>query len=310
MMRGATPPTSQQVLRVEDRVTFLHLERCTVSRDSNAITATDQKGTVHIPAATLTAVLLGPGTRITHHAIMLLAGCGVTVVWTGEHGVRYYAHGSSLAQSTRLLEAQAAVVSNTRSRLRVAKMMYEMRFPDEVVEGLTMQQLRGREGARVRALYRHHAARTRVEWNRRDYDPNNFLHADPINQALSAAHSCLYGVVHGVVVALGCSPGLGFVHTGHSRAFVHDMADLYKASVTIPLAFDVVAEGSLDVTGDTRRRVRDAMQEGDTIKQCVRDLYALLTPGTTPALDIEVLHLWDDRLGTVAGGVDYSEEVW
>lgn len=310
MMRGAAPPTSQQLLRVEDRVTFLHLERCTVSRDSNAITATDQKGTVHIPAATLTAVLLGPGTRITHHAIMLLAGCGVTVVWTGEHGVRYYAHGSSLAQSTRLLEAQAAAVSNTRSRLRVAKMMYEMRFPDEVVEGLTMQQLRGREGARVRALYRHHAARTRVEWNRRDYDPNNFLHADPINQALSAAHSCLYGVVHGVVVALGCSPGLGFVHTGHSRAFVHDMADLYKASVTIPLAFDVVAEGSLDVTGDTRRRVRDAMQEGDTIKQCVRDLYALLTPGTTPALDIEVLHLWDDRVGTVAGGVDYSEEVW
>lgn len=309
-MKGTAPPTSQQLLRVEDRVTFLHLERCTVSRDSNAITATDQRGTVHIPAATLTAVLLGPGTRITHHAVMLLAGCGVTVVWTGEHGVRYYAHGASLAQSTRLLEAQAAAVSNTRSRLRVAKAMYEMRFPDEVVDGLTMQQLRGREGARVRALYRQHARRTGVEWRRRDYNPNAFFDADPINQALSAAHSCLYGVVHGVVVALGCSPGLGFIHTGHSRAFVHDMADLYKADVTIPLAFDIVAEGSLDVTGDTRRRVRDAMQSGDTIRQCVRDLYALLTPGDSAPLDIEVLHLWDDRIGMVAGGVDYSEEVW
>lgn len=309
-MKGAAPATSQQLFRVEDRVTFLHLERCTVSRSSNAITATDQTGTVHIPAATLNAVLLGPGTRITHHAVMLLAGCGVTTVWVGEHGVRYYAHGAPLAQSTRLLEAQASAVSNTRSRLRVARTMYEMRFPDEVVEGLTMQQLRGREGARVRALYRHHADRTGVEWKRRDYDPNAFTDADPINQALSAAHSCLYGVVHAVVVSLGCSPGLGFVHTGHSRAFVHDMADLYKAKVTIPLAFDVVAEESADVTGDTRRRVRDAMQAGDTIKQCVRDLYALLTPGDTAPLDINVLQLWDDRLGVVAGGVDYSEEVF
>ena len=60
---------------------------------------------------------------------MLLAQCGVTVVWVGEQGVRYYAHGSSLARSTRLLEAQADAVSNTRKRLAVARRMYEMRFP-------------------------------------------------------------------------------------------------------------------------------------------------------------------------------------
>ena len=82
-MKGAAPPSSRQLLRVEDRVTFLHLERCTISRDSNAITATDQRGTVHVPAATLSAVLLGPGTRVTHQAMMLLAQCGVTVVWVG-----------------------------------------------------------------------------------------------------------------------------------------------------------------------------------------------------------------------------------
>jgi len=60
---------------------------------------------------------------------------------------------------------------------------------------------------------------------------------------LSAANASLYGVVHSAVAALGCSPGLGFVHTGHAHAFVHDMADLYKASVTIPAAFDAVAAG-------------------------------------------------------------------
>ena len=308
-MKGAAPPSSQQLFRVEDRVTFLHLERCTVSRDSNAITATDQQGTVHIPAATISAVLLGPGTRITHHAVMLLAQCGVTVVWVGEQGVRYYAHGSPLATSTRLLEAQADAVSNTRKRLAVARRMYEMRFPDEVVTHLTMQQLRGREGARVRTLYRLHAERTGVEWRRRDYDPDKFTDSDAINQALSAAHSCLYGIVHAAIVSLGCSPGLGFVHTGHSRAFVYDMADLYKATCTIPIAFDVVAEDSPDVAGDVRRKVRDALREGDVLRRCVRDLRSLVLPGDDAELDVEVLHLWDNLAGTVTGGVSYDSEV-
>lgn len=310
MIPGAPPPTSQQLIRVEERVTFLHLERCTISRDRNAITATDERGTIHVPAATISAVLLGPGTRVTHHAMMLMAGCGVTVVWVGEQGVRYYAHGLSLARSTRLLEAQAAAVSNNRQRLAVARRMYEMRFPDEVVEGLTMQQLRGREGARVRSLYRKHSERTGVSWKKRDYNPDQFDDSDAINQALSAAHSCLYGVVHAAIVSLGCSPGLGFVHTGHSRAFVYDMADLYKADVTIPIAFDVVAEGSLDVSGDTRRRVRDAMRSSDVLPNCVRDLRALLLPKDTSPFDVDVIRLWDDRVGTVAGGIDYTEADW
>lgn len=306
-MRGTAPPTSKQLFRVEDRVTFLHLERCSVSRDSNAITATDQDGTIHIPAATVSAVLLGPGTRVTHHAMMLMAQCGVTVVWVGEAGVRYYAHGTGLASSTRLLEAQAEAVSNTRKRLAVARRMYEWRFPDEVVEGATMQQLRGREGARVRSIYREESRRTGVPWKRRDYDPDAFDASDGINQALSAAHSALYGVVHAVIVSLGCAPGLGFIHTGHARAFVYDIADLYKAEVTIPIAFDVIAEGSNDIGGDTRRRVRDAMRQGTILERAVRDIKRLLLPNDEIEWDINVLHLWDDKQGLVAGGVDYSE---
>lgn len=309
MKGGAAPPSSQQLLRVEDRATFLHLERCTISRDSNAITATDQQGTVHVPAATLSAVLLGPGTRVTHHAMMLLAQCGVTVVWVGEQGVRYYAHGSPLARSTRLLEAQAEAVTNTRKRLAVARRMYEMRFPDEAVSGLTMQQLRGREGARVRSLYRRHSERSGVDWRRRDYDPDHFGDSDAINRALSAAHASLYGIVHAVIVSMGCSPGLGFVHTGHSRSFVYDMADLYKAECTIPIAFDVVADDPPDVSGEVRRAVRDALRQGDVLKRCVRDLRGLLLPDETSDFDVDVIQLWDDREGAVAAGVSYSEEV-
>ena len=217
------------------------MEHATISRADSAVTFVKEEGVVHCPAASLSALLLGPGTRITHQAMALLGECGTTVVWVGEQGVRYYASGKSVARSSRLLIAQAKLVSNTRSRLAVARMMYQWRFPGEDTSELTMQQLRGREGARVRSVYRQWSERTGVPWERREYDPNNFGDGSPINQALSAAHAALYGIVHAAIVSLGCAPGLGFVHTGNSWSFVYDVADLYKAEITIPAAFEVVA---------------------------------------------------------------------
>lgn len=113
---GAKPVPLYQLLRAEDRLTFLYLEHCVVHRDANAITARDTRGTVHIPAATLGALLLGPGTTVSQQAMVLLAESGSTAVWVGEHGVRYYAHGRTLARSSHLLLAQAELVTNQNSR--------------------------------------------------------------------------------------------------------------------------------------------------------------------------------------------------
>ena len=63
-----------------------------------------------------------------------------------------------------------------------------------------------------------------------------------MNQALSAGNACLYGLAHAVITALGCSPGLGFIHVGHECSFVYDVADLYKAEITIPIAFEMAAK--------------------------------------------------------------------
>ena len=52
----------------------------------------------------------------------------------------------------------------------------------------------------------------------------------------------LYGLVYSVIVALGLSPGLGFVHTGHELSFVYDIADLYKTETSILVAFEVASE--------------------------------------------------------------------
>ena len=303
---GARPTTLPELVRFQDRLSFVYLERCVVRRDSNAITATDDDGTVHIPVASVSVLLFGPGTTVSHGAIALLAESGSTAVWVGERGVRYYAHGRSLARSSRLIEAQALLISNRNSRLRVARAMYEMRFPGEDVVRLTMQQLRGREGARVKRLYRSHSERTKVEWNRRDYSINDFSAGTAVNQALSAANTSLYGVVHSAIVALGCSPALGFVHTGHERSFVYDIADLYKADVSIPIAFDVAALEPDDIGSAARRAVRDRVHEISLLETVVRDIKRLFVAADDEALSKDVVNLWDEVSGSVPSGVAYD----
>lgn len=313
---GIRPPELSELVRARDRLTFIYLERCIVNRDANAITATDERGTVHIPAASLGALLLGPGTTVSQQAMVLIAESGSTVVWVGEQGVRYYCHGRSLARSSRLLEAQARLVSTTRSRLKVAKSMYELRFPGEDTSGNTMQQLRGKEGTRVRQSYIENAKRTGVEWRGRTYKVEDFDDADPINQALSALNVSLYGVVHSVIVALGCSPGLGFIHTGNERSFVFDIADLYKTDFTIPLAFSLVKEEPEDLGRAARRALRDAMRNGKFMQRCASDIRFLLLEGEEATdLDVDfedilgqdVVHLWDGMSNKrLTAGVNYE----
>ena len=317
MNTGLPPSTPYQLTRADDRVSFLYLEHCTLGRDGGALTATDEQGVLHVPVAALSVLLLGPGTRVTHQAISVVADSGCSVVWVGEEGVRYYAHGRSIARSTRLLELQAQKVSNTRSRLEVARQMYAMRFPNEDTAKLTMQQLRGKEGARVRKIYRQCAEKYKVEWSKREYDPDNYTNADPINQALSAAHTCLYGLTHAVITALGCSPGLGFVHTGHDRSFVYDIADLYKAEISIPVAFEVVSDLEKDGIAEisdigsiTRRAVRDQFKKQRLGERIAEDLKTLIAGESAEDGDLwaDIIQLWGDRGQKVSGGRNYSNE--
>ncbi len=312
-MQGAIPPSSAELIRSSDRLSFVYVEHATISRADSAVTFVKEEGVVHCPAASLSALLLGPGTKITHQAMTLLGDCGTTVVWVGEQGVRYYASGKSIARSSRLLIEQAKLVSNTRTRLAVARMMYQWRFPDEDTTDLTMQQLRGREGARVRAVYRKWSEKTGVPWNRREYDPNNFEDGSPINQALSAAHAALYGIVHAAIVALGCAPGLGFVHTGNSWSFVYDVADLYKAEITIPAAFETIAgyTNGMDIGAVVRRAVRDRIRSEKVMERVVRDIQRLLVPEEIPEemLDSTELMLWDEHNGEITARFNFAGEV-
>ena len=61
-MPGMIRPDLQALPQVKDRMTFLYLEHCTLGRQDGAITVTDEKGVVSIPAAGISVLLLGPGT--------------------------------------------------------------------------------------------------------------------------------------------------------------------------------------------------------------------------------------------------------
>jgi len=306
---GIKKPELIDLPRVEDRVSFIYVEHADVSRMDSAITIMDSRGTIRIPAAMIGVLLLGPGTEITHRAMELIGDVGTSVVWVGEYGVRQYAHGRALAHTTRMLESQARQVSNNKKRLNVARKMYQMRFAGEDVSSFTMQQLRGREGARVRSTYRHYSREYGVEWNGREYDIENFEGGSLINQALSIANVALYGLVHSIVVALGLSPGLGFVHTGHDLSFVYDIADLYKAEITIPLSFKVVSEykSGDDIERMTRRTIRDAFSDGKLMARIVKDLQQLLNEDTSDPIEVDILSLWDDKERLVKFGVNYEE---
>ena len=189
----------------------------------------------------------------------------------------------------------------------MVRKMYQLRFPDEDVSHLTTQQLRGREGSRVRTAYRKAAKATGVKWNGRVYDPNDFSAGDLVNQALSAGTACLYGLAFAVITALGCAPGLGFVHVKHEGSFVYDIADLYKAEVVIPLAFEVAAQAPQDLPSVMRRRVRDAMVEHHILERMVHDVRWLLLNEEEQAAEPEAVYLWDSKIGTVANGVNYFD---
>ena len=308
VLPGIDKPSLHTLPQIKDRISFLYLEHCRINRKDGAITVNDSRGTVHVPAATLSVLLLGPGTEVSHRAMELIGDSGTSVIWVGEHGVRYYAHGRPLTHSARLLTKQAELVSNVRSRIHVARQMYQFRFPDEDVSSLSMQQLRGREGARIRSVYRSVSKKTGVPWHGREYNPDDFSGSNPINMALSSAHSCLYGVIHSVIVSLGCAPGLGFIHTGHERSFVFDIADLYKAEITIPIAFEVASEHQNDVEAHTRHRVRDAISDGHILMRAVKDIRRLILGTEEGEIETEILHLWDDKEGLVPNAVSYGNK--
>lgn len=303
---GINKPTLKELPPLSDRWTFIYLEHCRINRKDGAFMVRYADSIVYLPSAAVSVLLLGPGVDISAKAIGLISDSGITLIWAGEHGVRYYAHGRALSNHTRYLEKQARLFSNMRSHLSVVRKMYEIRFENEDVSKLSLQQLRGREGSRMKQIYRKEAKKWNVDWKGRNYDPDDFSSSDPVNQALSAGNVCLYALATAAIVSLGCSPGLGFIHVGHELSFAYDIADLYKADYTIPLAFELGSKNVDGVESAMRHALRDAFAKNHLIEQMISDIKYLLNEDGEGDSKIP-LYLWDNLKDCVEYGILYEE---
>lgn len=306
---GMAPPERFELPRSEDRISFIYLEDCRLERDDGAIRAVNAKGFLDIPAAGVTVLLLGPGTTVTHRAIQCAVEAKLSIAWVGEQGVRFYAHGSPLSGNAALLHRQAYIVSHPAERLKAAKFMYNLRYPDEDVSWCTLKQLLGKEGRNVTRCYSRLAKEYGLCWTGRKYDPNNFESNAPLQNALTCANACLYGLCWAVILAMGLSPGLGLVHTGMDKSFVLDIADLYKERTAFPAAFQVTAAGTEDIEGRIRRKMRDFFKDTRLPGTIWKDIRSILQVGDAKESNLEGRNaLWYDFTQQVEGGVNYGND--
>ena len=262
----------QELPRFADKLSYLYVEHAVVDRHEKAIAVHRADGSVAVPAASLAVLLLGPGTSITHAAVKTLGDNNCQVLWCGEHGVRFYAQGLGGARHSRNLIRQAALVSNDVTRLQVVIRMYCMRFDEQIDHDITLQQLRGREGIRVRQAYADASQQFGIAWQGRSYKRDTWNAADPVNRALSAANACLYGLAHAAILSAGYSAALGFIHCGKQLSFVYDIADLYKVEYTIPVAFAVAATNPSDLEHQVRITCRDRFRETRLMERILPDI--------------------------------------
>ncbi len=304
------PKDFHELPRLEDSISYIYADHAVVEQNDSSIILLQKNGNIPLPIASTTCLLLGPGTSITHAAIKAINDNGCMVVWCGERMGRFYACGMGETRSAQNTLHQAAACMNKEVHLEVVKRMYERRFPKLPQGEYTLQQLRGMEGIRMRECYKMMARQTGIKWSGRNYKVKNWDDSDPINQALSVANALLYSVCHAAIVSLGYSPALGFIHTGKMLSFVYDIADLYKAEITIPAAFEAVKNNinPFDLDLDVRLNCRKRFEKLQILKKIPKDIAWILDVKCDEQTETaDTGDLWDED-GSSTGGINYGNE--
>jgi len=301
-------PVRKTILpRFHDRWSYLYLEHGRLDRQDRSLIFHKIDDAILIPICQIGLLMLGPGTTVTHAAMKALAENNCLVCWTGEEGVRTYAHSTGGTSYSRRLLWQAHLFCDEEERLGVIRRMYQKRFPERLPEDVTLEQIRGMEGARVRAAYSRASRRIGVPWQGRKYRQDEWNAADPVNRALSAANAALYGLCHAAIITAGYSPAIGFIHTGKMLSFVYDIADLYKTELAIPLAFETVRENPQEVERRTRIACRNLFHETRLMGRILPDIAEVLDVDHAPG---EVAAEPEGRIVTLADRAEVGRVPW
>jgi CRISPR-associated protein Cas1 len=299
--------TLYELPRFRDRWSYLYLEMGRLDVDADGLAFHQGEDVVPVPIDQLALVMLGPGSTVTHAAVKALSRNNCLLAWTGQDGVRLYAASTGGTYSAKRVIRQARLVSDEETRLKVAWRMYRFRFKEAIPEEVTLEQIRGMEGIRVRRAYSAAAEKYGIDWKGRRYDQDDWFKGDPVNRALSAANACLYGICHAAILSAGYSPALGFIHTGKMLSFVYDIADLYKAELTIPVSFGVTAQRPPVLERAVRIECRKAFSEFRLMERMLPDIAEVLGVGDDRGESPEES---EGRIVTLAVGAEDWDLSW
>jgi len=267
-----------------DRHGLIWLERgelCVIDGCLNFMAGKDSL-TPHIlqvPHQAVSMILLGPGSSVTHDALRLLARHGTLMAAVGVDGVRTYTAPPLMPDRSDVARRQAELWGSPRRRISVARHMYALRL-GEILPHKDLDTLRGIEGARVKTIYKLMADKYGIEWNGRHYDRGNSEATDTPNQAINHAATAVKAAAAIAVQSLAAIPQLGFIHEDSGQAFVLDIADLYRDTVTLQIAFSVaknVAAGD-DTTIDrlVRREASAVFRKQSVISSMIDKIKLVL----------------------------------
>lgn len=236
-------------------------------------------GDYAIPFQLISCIILQPGTTVSHDALRLLARHGTGLVAAGEDGVRLYSSMPFGPDSSALARRQVALWADPDSRTLVARRMYAMRL-GEIFPDVEISVLRGLEGARMKETYRRLAEQYGIQWRGRRYDRANPTAADLPNQAINHAATAVEAAALVAVAVSGAVPQLGFIHEDSGHAFALDIADLFRDSITLPIAFGAVREATrlpgLELERVTRKLAGKVLREKKVIPSMIdriKDLF-------------------------------------
>jgi len=271
-----------------DRHGLLWLERGRISVEKGTLlfsTAGNDNlasGAYEIPLQQISCLLLGPGTVISHDALRLLARQQTGVLAVGSKGIRLYASSMPFGPDrSALARKQARLWSNEKTRIDIVRKMYSLRFDDPLPDyARDIDSLRGIEGQRIKKTYERLALQYGVSWDGRKFDRNNPDSDNIINQAINHATTATYAAAHIAVAVTGTIPQLGFIHESSGRAFVLDIADLFRSTVSLPIAFQAVKQLSNgkgeNIESHTRKLAGRTFQKENVIPNMIDQIKTLL----------------------------------
>lgn len=266
---------------IKDRVAMIFVAYGRIDVKDGAFVVVDEVNgeRMLIPVGSVACIMLEPGTRVSHAAVKLASTTATLLIWVGEAGVRLYSAGQPGGARSDKLLYQAKLALDDNLRLKVVRKMFELRFGEPAPERRSIDQLRGIEGARVRKTYELFAKQHGVTWHGRRYDPKDWQKGDVINQCISAATSCLYGVTEAAILAAGYAPAIGFLHSGKPLSFVYDIADVIKFDTVVPVAFKIAATRPAKPDKAVRIACRDEFRRSKVLDKLIPMIEEILSAG-------------------------------